>query len=151
MKNLFLVCRDHQYQCLHCGKLFHEKQSLRVHIICHRKFTNNRYKCDQCNKSYTQTSSLAVHKRVQHKLAGGLDFICDYCGKGFASRGNLRAHVRYVHEKVVVAVCPVCEMGFVEKMRLKRHLKLHTGERSYRCDICKFEFIRKSHKLFKPQ
>uniref|UniRef100_A0A3B3ZAU8 C2H2-type domain-containing protein n=1 Tax=Periophthalmus magnuspinnatus TaxID=409849 RepID=A0A3B3ZAU8_9GOBI len=39
--------------------------------------------------------------------------------------------------------CPFCQKGFTTKHNLEIHTRVHTGEKSYRCPICRSSFVRK--------
>ena len=41
--------------------------------------------------------------------------------------------------------CPVCGKGFQFNSYLARHMKTHTGERSFTCPLCQLTFKRNDH------
>lgn len=47
--------------------------------------------------------------------------------------------------------CPHCTYASPDSFKLKRHLRIHTGERPYECDVCHARFTQsnslKAHKL----
>ena len=38
--------------------------------------------------------------------------------------------------------CNVCGRGFTQQIDLQRHLTRHTGEKPFKCHLCKAQFIR---------
>ncbi|EEC06575.1 zinc finger protein, putative, partial [Ixodes scapularis] len=43
--------------------------------------------------------------------------------------------------------CPVCARSFVQRTHLMDHMRIHTGERPFRCDLCPLAFTQKSWNL----
>lgn len=137
----------HQYACDKCQQRFKHKKFLRLHLIQqHQTLSNSnnclsrRFECDQCKRNYSRLSTLQMHKKTHHQQdsPAGPKFICDTCGKdSFKTKASLTSHIRFVHERRIEAICFVCEKTFVDKTRFKHHMKIHTGERPYSCDICK--------------
>lgn len=57
---------------------------------------------------------------------------------------NLKYHLR-VHTKERPFECDICEKKFIQRVNLTVHYRIHTGERPYHCKSCEKTFIQKSN------
>ncbi|XP_047528690.1 GDNF-inducible zinc finger protein 1-like [Vanessa atalanta] len=60
---------------------------------------------------------------------------CPQCGKRFATRGALRRHAR-VHSGERPYVCTVCARAFAQREVLRRHELVHGEEKPFKCAQC---------------
>lgn len=62
-----------------------------------------------------------------------LPAICDVCGKTFTHRYMLQSHLKR-HDPSRWEECEICHRSFPDG--LKRHMRVHSGERPYICNQC---------------
>ena len=69
-------------------------------------------------------------------------YVCKICSKKFLSISAIRAHIKYFHYKINRLICPYnnCKKTFINNYRLKTHLNIHKGIKSFVCNICNKKF-----------
>lgn len=85
------------FQCSHCGLMFHDVITLRSHI------TSNHFSvsCKLCGKGYQTPRGLAHHMQ-SHK---GKTFMCPVCDAKFTHKFSIKSHLRTVHKSARCVAC----------------------------------------------
>ncbi|KAH7955236.1 hypothetical protein HPB51_028164 [Rhipicephalus microplus] len=75
-------------------------------------------------------------------VEGGL-YSCRQCTYVTKSKGNMKRHLR-IHTGERPFQCLLCPAAFTEKRTLKDHIRTHTGERPFSCDQCNASFAMRA-------
>merc|ERR1719186_348116 len=127
-------------QCAQCGKILHDKFSLKKHEqIVHMKIKN--FSCDKCDKKFGHKVDLLDHVRTIHDKVK--DFVCDLCGLALSSRQTLKTH-RLIHEASTKNInCKMCNKAFRHKNTYNKHVRRvheYDSSKSLICDFCNKSF-----------
>jgi len=127
-------------QCAQCGKILHNKFSLKKHEqIVHMKIRN--FSCTKCDKKFGHKVDLLDHIRTIHdKLK---QFVCDSCGLALSSRQTLKTH-RLIHEASSKNIdCNLCNKSFRHKTTYNKHVRRvheYDASKSLICGFCNKSF-----------
>ncbi|XP_043936739.1 uncharacterized protein LOC122809357 isoform X2 [Protopterus annectens] len=73
----------------------------------------------------------------------GRRFECDICGRCLSDANCLRRHKR-IHTGERPYRCEVCSRDFSDLSTMRRHQKIHSGKRPYRCIVCNRRFRQRT-------
>lgn len=126
-------------QCFQCGKVFHYKGYMELHLRTHSNY--KAYECNVCQKKFTQVSNLNLHVRTHTKEK---PFACERCPKFFSTSSNLKVHLK-IHTGIKDHSCSLCNKAFKTASELKSHEGTHSQVKSKVCKICGKSFYKTSY------
>uniref|UniRef100_A0A8C5PAB5 Zinc finger protein 407 n=1 Tax=Leptobrachium leishanense TaxID=445787 RepID=A0A8C5PAB5_9ANUR len=155
--------------CKYCGKICKSSNSMaflahiRTHTgskpfkckICHfaaaqlgdaryhvkRHLGMREYKCHVCGVAFVMKKHLNTHLLAKHGIGTPRErkFSCTLCDRSFRERWALNNHMKlHTGEKPFKCTWPTCHYSFLTASAMKDHYRTHTGEKSFLCDLCGF-------------
>ena len=128
---------EKKFSCGNCGRRYKSLSHLNCHMKTHNK---SLLSCDNCDRKFTTQAEVEEHKNYSH--SGETNFKCNQCDKVFAKKRYLRDHGKVHTGANLIHTCPICNKTFSHG--LKVHMRVHTQEKPFQCDICNISFSVKS-------
>jgi len=117
-------------------------RNMRNHLLTHKG--EKPYKCNQCDFAFITPANLRNHVNSKHTKEK--PHACKHCGEKFSSSSARRQHVRTKHEQVVKThKCDTCGYSSNQVQALKKHKRIHTGDKPFECTMCEKYFRQKAH------
>ncbi|KAK6491584.1 zinc finger protein 407-like [Huso huso] len=99
------------------------------------------YKCHVCGWAFVMKKHLNTHLLGKHGVGTPKErkFECKLCDRSFSEKWALNNHMKlHIGEKPFKCAWPTCHYSFLTLSAMKDHYRTHTGEKSFLCDLCGF-------------
>ncbi|OQR76013.1 zinc finger protein-like [Tropilaelaps mercedesae] len=109
------------FMCRECNRSFEAESQLIAHQVwVHQGCENNSNPCPVCGKLFTRQQYLALHLR---RHVDERPYRCEHCGRTFPHLATLKGHVTRKHTRDFRFQCPICDKGFISRMKTLHHLE----------------------------
>ncbi|XP_063371829.1 zinc finger protein 880-like [Cydia amplana] len=132
--------------CLECDMTFKNRMSYYQHKKYNLKHIDPeklKYKCPLCDKKFLKAARLEEHNMAVHLKVTPIRCTIPDCDFACSSKPVLRTHIRMVHRNLRFVrnhVCDTCGKAYTTKKTLEGHMRSHTGERPFHCELCTSTF-----------
>jgi len=148
-----------KFECSFCERSYVRKSNLRRHEKqSHKELlgTSTQSRADQCAvkvekeedvvKVKLEVQEIALNEQsIDHAIVTRNRFPCEFCPKTFSRKNTLKILVR-IHTGDKPYKCDHCQKDFHASRNLRNHKK-KCGEKAHRCAVCQMVFLQ-THDLY---
>ena len=131
------------HECTICLKVFPTGRRLRAHRSTHTREERyqplKRYRCQICSEEFAKNYFLQIHLNYHR---GKRPFQCFLCEESFFTKPERRAHYKKCIAKKKCFLCELCGGRFGSVSSLRKHERVHSGEKPHQCRFCEKTFSR---------
>ncbi|KAK6185964.1 hypothetical protein SNE40_008090 [Patella caerulea] len=129
------------FECPKCLKKFSDQKWMNLHIEFIHNHISSEEELQKLQKEETKVNTLyGEHLNQIVNLPLDASVSCPECGK-FVQHERIVEHLR-LHTNEKPFICNLCNRGFIGRLSLRRHLMVHVGLTENTCNICNREFKR---------
>ncbi|KAG5677737.1 hypothetical protein PVAND_007468 [Polypedilum vanderplanki] len=128
--------------CPICGVQFKHRSTKSSHMARNHG-TKKAFECNICNYSTLKRDRYQAH--IDKHANPDKTFECSICYQKFNSLNTMNLHRAKHSSNSPTFLCSHCKKIFLDKRNYEVHLRLHTRENLFYCEICNRGFNRKEH------